>query len=45
MEKKIRGKNFAKASVINIVKFKIKWGARVVWYCINKPIEILLKWV
>ena len=36
---------FAKASVINIIKFKIKWVARVVWFCINRHIEILLKWV
>jgi len=40
----MENENFKKASVINIAKFKIKWVARAVWYCINKPFDILMEW-
>ena len=40
----MENENFKKASVINIIKFKIKWALKVVWYCINKPIDLLLEW-
>lgn len=36
--------NFAKVTAIDVIKFKIKWVARVVWFCINKPLNILLEW-
>ena len=34
---------FAKVNMKDIVKFKIKWFLKAVWYCINKPLELLLK--
>lgn len=39
----MENKNFAKATAIDVIKFKIKWVFKVLWYCINRPIEILLK--
>ena len=44
LEKYLKDKNFKKATFLDVAKFKIIWVARVVWYCINRPIEILLKW-
>ena len=35
--------NFAKATAIDVIKFKIKWVLKVVWYCVNMPLDILLK--
>lgn len=44
--KKIKGFEvyYMELSLKNYLKFKIKWVLKVLWYCINKPIEILLKW-
>mgnify|MGYP000881008604 CR=1 FL=1 len=36
--------DFKKASVMNVIKFKVKWLLKLIWYCINRPIEILLEW-
>ncbi|WP_261786449.1 hypothetical protein [Fusobacterium nucleatum] len=36
--------DFKKASVMKVIKFKVKWLLKLIWYCINRPIEILLKW-
>ena len=41
----MENENFKKASVINIFKFKIKWVLKVAWYCINRPVDILMEWV
>ena len=37
--------DFKKASVMKVIKFKVKWLLKLIWYCINRPIEILLEWV
>ncbi len=39
----MKNKKLKKVTFFNYLKFKIKWVLKVVWYCINKPIEILLK--
>lgn len=36
--------DFKKASVMKVVKFKVKWLLKLILYCINRPIEILLEW-
>ena len=35
--------DFKKASVMKVIKFKVKWLLKLIWYSINRPIEILLK--
>ena len=44
--KKIKGfeVDCMELSLKNYLKFKFKWVARVVWFCINKPLDILLEW-
>lgn len=37
--------NFAKANTKDIVKFKIKLLFKLIWYCINKPLDILMGWM
>ena len=37
-------KKFAKATIKDVIWHKIKWVFKLIWYCINRPIEILLKW-
>ena len=37
--------NFAKANIKDVVKFKVILLFKLIWYCINRPIEILLEWV
>lgn len=37
--------NFAKANMKDVVKFKVKLLFRLMWYCINKPLDILMEWV
>lgn len=32
---------FKKASFWQIVKFKIKWIAKILWLCLNKPFDLL----
>ena len=41
----MKKKNFKKVTFFNYLKFKVKWLLKVVWYCINKPLDILLKWI
>ena len=38
-------KNFAKANIKDVVKFKVKWLLKFIWYCINKPLDILMEWM
>lgn len=37
--------DFKKATAIDVIKFKIKWVLKMLWYCINKPLDILLEWL
>lgn len=41
----MENENFAKATVIDVIKFKIKWVLKLIWFCINKPLDILLEWM
>lgn len=41
MEKKTKDKNFKKATFIEVVKFKIKWIAKILWFVINYPFDLL----
>lgn len=45
LEEILKNKNFKKATFLDVAKFKIIWVARVVWYCINMPLDILLEWL
>lgn len=35
---------YTELSFKKYLKFKIKWLLKVLWFCINRPIEILLRW-
>ena len=37
--------DFKKASVMKVIKFKVKWLLKFIWYCINKPLDILMECV
>ena len=43
--KKIKGfeVDCMELSLKNYLNFKVKWFLKAVWYCINKPLELLLK--
>lgn len=41
----MENENFAKATAIDVIKFKIKWVLKLIWFCINKPLDILLEWM
>lgn len=28
----------------NYLNFKIKWFFKVIWYCINRPFDVLMEW-
>ena len=36
---------FKKASFWQIVKFKIIWLIKILWLCLNKPFDLLEKWM
>ena len=36
---------FKKASFKEIVKHKIKWIVKILWFCINYPFDLLEKWM
>lgn len=40
-----KDENFAKANIKDVVKFKVILLFKLIWYCINKPLDTLLKWV
>ena len=40
-----QNKNFAKANIKDVVKFKVIFLFKLIWYCINKPLDTLLKWM
>lgn len=40
-----KDENFARASLKDVVKFKVIFLFKLIWYCINKPLDTLLKWV
>ena len=39
----MKNKKFKKVTFFNYLKFKVKWFLKAVWYCINKPLELLLR--
>lgn len=41
LEESLKGKNFKKATFIEVVKFKIKWIAKILWLFINYPFDLL----
>ena len=41
----MENKNFKKTTAIEVIKFKIKWVFKLIWYCLNRPIDLLLKWL
>lgn len=41
----MRNKNFAKANIKDVLKFKVILLFKLIWFCINKPLDTLLKWV
>jgi hypothetical protein len=36
---------YRELSFKNYLKFKIKWVFKVLWYCINRPFDILMEWM
>ena len=36
---------FARATLVNVIKYKIRWLLKVFWYGLNKPLDILLEWM
>lgn len=38
-------KKFAKVNMRDVIKHKIKWVFKLIWYCLNRPIDLLLKWL
>lgn len=34
--------DFKKASIGNIIKFKIIWIVKILWLCVNKPFDLLI---
>ena len=41
----MKNKKFKKVTFLNYLKFKIKWVFKVLWYCINRPFDILMGWM
>ena len=41
----MENKKFKKVIFFNYLKFKIKWVFKVLWYCINRPFDILMEWM
>jgi hypothetical protein len=41
----MKNKKFKKVTFLNYLKFKIKWVLKVLWYCINRPFDILMGWM
>ena len=41
LEEILRKKNFKKATFLEVVKFKIKWIAKILWLFINYPFDLL----
>lgn len=37
--------DFKKASAMKVIKFKVKWLLKFIWYGINKPLDILMEWM
>ena len=37
--------NFAKANIKDIVKFKVILLFKLIWFCINRPFDILMEWM
>ena len=36
---------FARATLLDLIKYKIKWLLKTIWVCINKPFDILMEWM
>jgi len=41
----MKNRNFKKANIANVIKYKIKWLLKTIWVCINKPFDILMEWM
>ena len=41
----MKNKKIKKVTFFNYLKFKIKWVFKVLWYCINRPFDILMEWM
>ena len=41
----MKNKKFAKATIKDVIWHKIKWVFKLIWYCLNRPIDLLLKWL
>lgn len=37
-----KDENFAKASLKDVIKYKVKWLLKTLWFCINRPFDILM---
>ena len=38
-------KNFAKANIKDVLKFKVILLFKLIWFCINRPFDILMEWM
>ena len=45
LEEILRKKNFKKATFLDVTKFKIIWILKILWLCVNKPFDLLEKWM
>lgn len=41
LEEILKDKNFKKATFLDVAKFKIKWIAKILWFVINYPFDLL----
>jgi hypothetical protein len=41
LEEILKGKNFKKATFLDVAKFKIKWILKILWLFINYPFDSL----
>ena len=42
---KNENENFARATLKDVIKYKVKWSLKTFWFCINRPIDLLLECV